>query len=68
MYRSYLFYMGGTNNLKDCFWRRRKLAFIIGKPISAEEIAEYLTDKKGYQKLADRVMLKIQKLKDSGGY
>lgn len=61
-------YMGGTNNLKACFWRRRKLTFIIGQPLSADEIASYLTNKEGYQKLADRVMLEIQKLKDSGGY
>ena len=57
-------YLHGTRNLRDCFFRRARLMLTIGKPISAEEVAGYLTGKEGYQALAERVMSEISQLKE----
>jgi len=57
-------YLHNSHRLKDCFMRRKKLALVIGRPIPAEVVSEYLTNKQGYQQLADRIMNEIQKLKN----
>lgn len=61
-------YLHNSHRLTDCFWRRQRLALIIGQPIPVEDVSGYLVNKHGYQELADRIMAEIQKLKESGGY
>lgn len=57
-------YLYGTRDLWGCFLRKKRLTLIIGNPISAEDVAGYLTGKKGYQALAERIMLEIRRLKE----
>lgn len=61
-------YLHSTKWLLDCLLRKRGLAMVIGQPIPATEVANYLTNKQGYQALADRVMQEIQTLKNENGY
>lgn len=56
-------YLHGTRQLKDCFLRKERFAMAIGQPITAEEVRMYLTDKEGYQALAERVMAEIARLR-----
>lgn len=57
-------YLHGTKRLWDCFLRKECLALTIGQLIPAKEVALYLTDRAGYQALAEKVMAEISKLRD----
>lgn len=56
-------YIHGSNNLKACFFGRDRMSITYGKPIPAEEVARFGTDREGYQALAEAVMERIGALK-----
>ena len=56
-------YIHGSNRLKDCFLGRERMTITYGKPISAEEVAAFESNKQGYQALAEAVMERIAALK-----
>lgn len=43
-------YIHASNNLLNCFLRRKQLFIIIGSPIPARKVAHYLTDKNSHSK------------------
>ena len=58
-------YIHGSNHLKKCFFRREKLAVIIGEPIDTKAISVFNNDKSGYRKLAEEIMSRIGKIRDT---
>lgn len=61
-------YIHASNHLLDCLLRRKQLTIIIGNPIPSEEILHYLTDKDGYQALAEKVMTEITTLQSNANF
>jgi len=57
-------YISGSDHLKDCFKRRRRLTVRFGEPISPDWIAAQTVDKAGYEVIAQTVMKRIGDLKE----
>lgn len=56
-------YLHGPNKLKDCFWRRERMAVLYGEPIPADWVSSCGADKEGYLKIAATIMARISELK-----
>jgi len=56
-------YVSGSDDLKKCFWGKKRLNVIFGPEISTDKISEFGDDKDGYRQLSKEIMNRIKDLK-----
>lgn len=56
-------YAHGNDDLKSCFWFRRRLRVIFGEPLSADRVRQFPAEPDGYRQLADAVLDRIKAIR-----